>query len=48
MPIDQTVLSAQDAVRMLGVHIETIRQLARKRDLPSFKIGKYWHFRKDA
>lgn len=33
---------------MLGVHVETIRRLARKRDLPSFKIGKDWRFRKDA
>jgi excisionase family DNA binding protein len=48
MPIDQTVLTAQEAAETLGVHVETIRRLARKRDLPSFKIGKDWRFRKDA
>lgn len=44
---DQVVLNTQAAAEMLGVHTETIRRLARKGELPSFKVGKDWRFRKD-
>lgn len=47
MEKDQTVITAQAAAKMLGVHAETIRRLARRGEIPSFKIGKDWRFRRD-
>lgn len=47
MAQDQTVLNTQAAANLLGVHAETIRRMARKGELPSFKIGKDWRFRRD-
>lgn len=40
------ILKARDAADLLGAHIETIRRMARKGDLPAFKVGKDWRFRK--
>lgn len=48
MTTEQTILNTQEAAGFLGVHVETIRRLARKGDLPSFKMGKDWRFRKDS
>lgn len=42
------VLNAKEAAGFLGAYVETIRRLARKGDIPSYKIGKDWRFRKDA
>lgn len=42
------VLNAKEAAEFLGAYVETIRRLARKGDIPSYKIGKDWRFRKDA
>lgn len=33
---------------MLGVHIETIRRLARGSEIPAFKVGRGWRIRMDA
>jgi len=37
-------LNAQQAATLLGAHVETIRRMARKGDIPAFKIGKDWRF----
>lgn len=42
------VLNAQEAARLLGAHVETVRRMARRGALPAYKIGKDWRFRKDA
>jgi excisionase family DNA binding protein len=42
------VLNALEAADFLGAHVETVRRLARRGDIPSFKVGKDWRFRKDA
>lgn len=42
------VLDAQAAADFLGAHVETIRRLARKGEIPSFKVGKDWRFRRAA
>lgn len=47
MDTDRQVLNTQAAANLLGVHVETIRRLARKGKLPSFKIGKDWRFKRD-
>ncbi|MDO9264256.1 MAG: response regulator [Desulfosalsimonadaceae bacterium] len=41
------MLNTIEASIFLNAHIETIRRLARKGDIPSFKIGKDWRFRKE-
>ena len=42
------ILNAQEAADFLGAHVETIRRLARKGEIPSYKVGKDWRFRKEA
>ena len=44
---NRDVLNAQEAAQLLGANVETIRRLARKGAIPSFKIGKDWRFRRD-
>ena len=41
-------LDAQAAATLLNAHVETVRRLARRGGIPSFKVGKDWRFRKDA
>jgi excisionase family DNA binding protein len=48
MPEIQDVLTAQQAAALLNAHVETIRRMARKGNIPAFKIGKDWRFRKSA
>ena len=42
------VMDASDAAAFLGAHVETIRRLARRGEIPSFKVGKDWRFRREA
>lgn len=42
------VMDASDAAVFLGAHVETIRRLARRGEIPSFKVGKDWRFRREA
>ncbi len=42
------VLNAKEAAGFLGAYVETIRRLARKGEIPSYKVGKDWRFRKEA
>ena len=48
MTVKDDILKVRDAAALLGVHIETIRRMARKGDIPAFKIGKDWRFRRTA
>jgi excisionase family DNA binding protein len=48
MTRDPEVLNTQATAVFLGVHIETVRRLARSGEIPSFKVGKDWRFRKEA
>lgn len=41
------VLNAQEAADFLSAHVETIRRLARKGEIPAYKIGKDWRFRRE-
>jgi len=42
------VLDIHDAAWFLGAHVETVRRLARKGDIPAYKIGKDWRFNKSS
>lgn len=48
MKKNNQVLNAKEAADFLRAHVETIRRLARKGDIPAYKIGKDWRFRRDA
>jgi len=45
-PLD--VMNASQAAAFLGAHIETIRKLARRGEIPCFKLGRDWRFRRQA
>lgn len=47
MARDSEVLNAQEAADLLGAHVETVRRLARRGEIPSFKLGKDWRFRRE-
>lgn len=40
-------LTTREASVFLNAHVETVRRQARKGNIPSFKIGKDWRFRKE-
>jgi excisionase family DNA binding protein len=42
------VVDAQGAADFLNAHVETLRRLARRGEIPSFKVGKDWRFSKKA
>lgn len=48
MTSDDAVLNAREAAAFLKAHVETVRRLARRGEIPSFKLGKDWRFSKDA
>lgn len=45
---NKEVLNAREAADFLGAHVETVRRMARKGEIPAYKIGKDWRFRKKA
>lgn len=42
------ILNAKQAAALLGVHPQTIRKMARSGQIPCFKMGTDWRFRKEA
>lgn len=48
MPHIEPALDVEAAARLLGVHVETLRRLARSGEIPSFKVGRRWRFRTEA
>lgn len=48
MQKESDVINALEASGLLKVHVETIRRLARRREIPAFKVGKDWRFYKSA
>eukprot|EP01022_Parablepharisma_sp_SALTPOND_P033242 TRINITY_DN88340_c0_g1_i1.p1 TRINITY_DN88340_c0_g1~~TRINITY_DN88340_c0_g1_i1.p1 ORF type:complete len:309 (-),score=62.69 TRINITY_DN88340_c0_g1_i1:668-1594(-) len=48
MPRSAQAMNAQEAADYLGAHVETVRRLARRGDIPAFKVGKDWRFRREA
>ena len=38
-------LSAEETATALRVHVETVRRLARRGEIPAFKVGREWRFR---
>jgi excisionase family DNA binding protein len=49
---DQTVadplLDANDAAALLKISAYTVRQRARRREIPAIRLGKFWRFRRSS
>lgn len=41
------LMTPKEAAGYLGLHLITIYRLMKKRELPGFKIGGQWRFKKD-
>jgi excisionase family DNA binding protein len=44
-PAFEQVLSSEEAAALLNIHPKTLQRLARKGEIPGFRIGKLWGFR---
>lgn len=42
---NDSVLDTEGAAKFVGAHVETVRRLARRGEIPSFKLGREWRFR---
>ena len=41
------IMTAEQVAKYLCLHVMTIRQLARDGEIPAFKVGKLWRFKKE-
>ena len=48
MKRDSDIMNTGEAAAFLKAHIETVRRLARRGEIPAFKMGKDWRFRKES
>jgi excisionase family DNA binding protein len=48
MKSESGVLNAKEAAEYLKAHVETVRRMARRGEIPAFKLGKDWRFHLDA
>ena len=42
-----SIMTPKEAAKYLGLHLITIYRLTKKGELPGFKIGGQWRFKKD-
>ena len=45
---EDRLLSPDEAAHMLGLSAYTIRAMARDRELPALRLGRYWRFRRSS
>jgi len=48
MGTENDFMNVADAAALLGVHVQTLRRLARQKKIPAFKLGRDWRFRREA
>ena len=48
MATESDFINVFEADALLGVHVQTLRRLARQKRIPAFKVGKEWRFRREA
>jgi len=46
MPLDE-ILTIKDVAKYLKVNERTVYRLAASKEIPAFKVGNVWRFRKD-
>lgn len=47
-PVSDPLLDPEQAGELLGVSAYTVREMARKRELPAIRLGKFWRFRESS
>jgi excisionase family DNA binding protein len=45
-PFLEPLLDAKSVAAILGVHQNTVLKLTRSGNLPGFRLGRYWRFRR--
>ncbi|HLG65070.1 MAG TPA: helix-turn-helix domain-containing protein [Ktedonosporobacter sp.] len=48
MIVQKDILDADEVAEMLRVHPRTVKRLAGQGDLPGFRVGGQWRFRREA
>ncbi len=48
MVVLRDILDADEVAEMLRVHPRTVKRLASQGDLPGFRVGGQWRFRREA
>ena len=46
-PMRTQIMTPKEAAQYLGLHLVTIYRLIKKCELPAFKLGGQWRFKKD-
>lgn len=46
--VNDPLLDPRQVGEMLGLSAYTVREKARKRELPAIRLGKFWRFRESA
>ena len=44
-PVFEQILNSEEAAALLNIHPKTLQRLARKGQIPGFRIGRVWGFR---
>ncbi len=44
--MDQDILTATEVAQHLRIPITTLYELAQRRRIPSFKVGRHWRFKR--
>ena len=47
-PVTDPLLDANDAAAVLKISAYTVRQRARRREIPAVRLGKFWRFRRSS
>ena len=47
-PVADPLLDANDAAALLKISAYTVRQRARRREIPAIRLGKFWRFRRSS
>lgn len=48
MLVTDEILDADEVGKMLKIHPRTVKRLANQGELPGFKVGGQWRFRREA
>lgn len=48
MPVADEILEVRDVGKMLHIHPRTVMRLANQGEIPGFKVGGQWRFRREA
>jgi excisionase family DNA binding protein len=44
----EPLLTSEEVGKVLGIHPKVVERMAKRRDLPSLKVGRFWRYRASA